>query len=417
MPYSFLLVSWGTSGDLSPLLTAGRQLLRHGHKVRVIAAEYMRSEAQAAGVDFVAWQRAPVGIEADPVNAADQSAWTRKVMFNPAKAYAADVRDEVLRVPTDGVLSFDLLFGAVIGAQSVGIPVAMLSPHICLYPLPGVPPIGSGLLPAKTPQERAEIDAASAEWIDFMDEFLPLLNDALTEFGLPALKRTADFYEQADRLLLAISQTFDFPADSLPANLRYVGPLLDQPNWSGSWQAPWPQIAERPRVLISCSSGCQGQEKLFQQAINGMETLDVDAVATTGPNVDGSKLHAPQNVHLLHSAPHDTVMKEVSVVITQGGHGTVSRALLNGLPQLVIPNGRDQDDNAARVVASGAGLSLPPDASQAEIAAAVLRLINEPEFRDAARLLGERIKADIAASTLVRELENMVAEHQRVHHP
>jgi UDP:flavonoid glycosyltransferase YjiC (YdhE family) len=46
---------------------------------------------------------------------------------------------------------------------------------------------------------------------------------------------------------------------------------------------------------------------------------------------------------LLPSAPHDAVMKEVSIVVTHGGHGTASRALWHGLPLLVIPMGRDQN--------------------------------------------------------------------------
>ena len=71
-------------------------------------------------------------------------------------------------------------------------------------------------------------------------------------------------------------------------------------------------------------------------------------------------LRAPKNVHLMRGAPHDAVMKDVSLVVTQGGHGTVCRALINGLPQLILPNGRDQGDNAARVEVKGAGLRLPP---------------------------------------------------------
>jgi UDP:flavonoid glycosyltransferase YjiC (YdhE family) len=101
-------------------------------------------------------------------------------------------------------------------------------------------------------------------------------------------------------------------------------------------------------------------------------------------------------------------MKEVSVVVTQGGHGTVSRALMNGLPLLVLPNGRDQDDNAARVEAKGAGLRLPPTASEVEIAAAVNWLIREPHFAAAARRLGAAMKADVNASSLVYEMESIV---------
>jgi UDP:flavonoid glycosyltransferase YjiC (YdhE family) len=144
-----------------------------------------------------------------------------------------------------------------------------------------------------------------------------------------------------------------------------------------------------------------------------MGTIEIDVVATTGPNLDIAGLWAPENVHLLHSAPHDAVMRDVSLVVTQGGHGTVSRALINGLPQLILPNGRDQGDNAARVEAKGAGLQLPPTASEVEIAAAVSRLIKEPHFRAAARRVGDAIIADIDASSLVREMEMIVADQRR----
>ena len=82
---------------------------------------------------------------------------------------------------------------------------------------------------------------------------------------------------------------------------------------------------------------------------------------------------------------------------------------MNGLPQLILPMGRDQAANAARIAAKGAGLQLPPTASAAEIAAAVNRLIAEPQFRKSARLIGEAIKADIDRSGLVDEMEAIAA--------
>src|SRR5207302_7231687 len=103
---------------------------------------------------------------------------------------------------------------------------------------------------------------------------------------------------------------------------------------------------------------------LIQTIIHAMGQLEIEAVATSGPNLDVNTLQAPGNVHLLRSAPHDTVMQEVSLVISQGGHGTVNRALVNGVPLLILPMGRDQGDNAARVDSKGAGLQLPPTASE-----------------------------------------------------
>ncbi|MEI9984517.1 MAG: nucleotide disphospho-sugar-binding domain-containing protein [Aliidongia sp.] len=409
MAYNFLLASWGTSGNLNPLLTAGRQLLRSGHGVRLIADEAMREQVEAAEFDFRTWYRAPSGNAADPTDVSDLKEWMRRAIFDPCAAYAADIRDEIGRVPTDGVLAIDALFGAVLGAEAAGVPVALLSPHISIRPLPGIPPAGSGLAQPKTPEDFAEVAAANDELVATLNAHLPILNKAFAQLGLIGVSHVLDMYDRPDRLLLAISRTFDFPAAILPDNFRYVGPLLDQPNWSNPWRAPWPAGSNRPRALIASSTGAQGQADLVQRIIDAMGMVEVDAVATAGPNLDIADLHAPANVRLVQTAPHDAVMKEVSLVVTQGGHGTVNRALVNGLPQLIMPLGRDQGDNAARVEARGAGLKLPASATAEEIAAAVNRLIKEPHFRAAARRIGDAIKADMDGSVLVQEMEAIVA--------
>src|SRR5258705_13960690 len=95
------------------------------------------------------------------------------------------------------------------------------------------------------------------------------------------------------------------------------------------------------------------------------------------------------------------VMKDVSLVVSQGGHGTVTRSLVNALPQLILPMARDQAANAARVEAKGAGLRLPPMASEVEMAAAMNRLLTEPQFKESGRCVGDAIKADIDRSSLV----------------
>jgi UDP:flavonoid glycosyltransferase YjiC (YdhE family) len=414
MSYHFLLASWGTLGNLSPLLTAGRRLRDNGHHVRVMADPAMRAEVEAAKFNFVTWRRAPIGEAADPADFSDMRDWLRRAMFVPAAAYAADVQDEIGRMPTDAVLSLDILFGAALGAEASDVSLAFLSPHVSIRTLPGMPPATSGLGQPRTPQERAEVDAASAGLAAVMNASLPILNRARADLGLPMLADVMHLFDRADRLLLATSRAFDFQADSLPANFRYVGPLLDVPNWSKSlqaksWQAPWSAQSKRPRALVACSTGAQGQRDLFQRVLDAIGTIDIEALATTGPNLDVAELRAPKNVHVLRGAPHDLVMKDVSLVVSQGGHGTVTRSLVNALPQLILPMARDQAGNAARVEAKGAGLRLPPTASEAEIATAVNRLITEPQFKAAARLLGDAIKADIDRSSLVDEMETIAA--------
>jgi UDP:flavonoid glycosyltransferase YjiC (YdhE family) len=244
-----------------------------------------------------------------------------------------------------------------------------------------------------------------------MNHWLPMLNEARASVHLAPSGHVLELFDRPARFLIAMSAAFDFPADFLPSNVRYIGPLLDASDWSEPWIRPWSDGSDRPRALVSFSTTNQDQADALQRTINAVGRIDMDAIATLGPALKGVSLNAPENVRLLPSAPHDAVMKEVSLVVTHGGHGTASRALSHGLPLLVMPFGRDQGDIAARVEVRGVGLTLPPNATETEIAAAVMRLIEEPQFRIAARRLGEIITAEISKASLVGELEGIVRAH------
>ena len=416
MPYNFLVASWGGPGHLGPTLTAARQLRNRGHGVRFIAREDARAAVEAAGYRFVTWRRTPSFTPIAPDGELMRRAYDQ-LLFGPAAARAADTRDEIDRAPTDALLSDTALFGSTLAAEAANVPCALLSPTISLRPLPGVPPVGSGLPSPHTPEARAEVEAANDRFVSVMNEWLPMLNEARASQNLASVNHVLQLFDRAARLLLAMSPAFDFPADHLPENVRYIGPLLDSSDWSKPWSAPWPHGSDRPRALVSFSTTDQDQANALQRTMNAIAGIGMDAVATLGPALDGTTLRPPNNVTLLPSAPHDAVMQEVSLVVTHGGHGTVSRALWHGLPLLVMPMGRDQNDIAVRVEAGGAGLSLPSTASETEIAGALKHLISEPRFRVAARRLADAIDGEIKSERLVSEMEEIVKASQGAPRP
>jgi len=67
--------------------------------------------------------------------------------------------------------------------------------------------------------------------------------------------------------------------------------------------------------------------------------------------------------------------------------------------------GRDQGDNAARVVARGAGLRLADSATEEEIVSAVHRLVTEQQFKAAAERLGKAIAPDVTSTVFATEME------------
>jgi transposase len=70
----------------------------------------------------------------------------------------------------------------------------------------------------------------------------------------------------------------------------------------------------------------------------------------------------------------------------------------------------DQPDNAARVVARGAGVHVPPNAPPEKIGAAIQRVLNDRKFRNAAQQLGAAIEREgDAAGRTICAIEDVLA--------
>ncbi len=415
-PLSFLFTTWEGGGNVTPALVVVRRLVERGHRVRVMSEECNRPESEHAGAAFVAWTRAPsrknrspeTQIFRDWAEATPQQGLLtviRDVWCGPALAYARDVMDELQREPADLVVTCEGLFGVMAGCESLNQRFVILSPNISLAPLPGIPPMGPGLAPPRSDEERGmHAEVANAVQAMF-DSGLPSLNDARAKLGLGALDHVTDQFKAAKVELLATSRAFDFPADPLPDRVRYVGPQIGDPHWVQSWDSPWSESDTRPLVVVGFSTTFQNHAGVLQNTIDALAALPVRVLITLGGSINAADLRAGDNCVLADSAPHSIVMREAAVVVTHGGHGTVMRSLLSRAPMLIIPHGRDQSDNAVRVTERGAGLALMPSASVGDIRDACERLLNDPSFRVAARKFGDRVAIDKENSPIVDELE------------
>jgi MGT family glycosyltransferase len=132
-------------------------------------------------------------------------------------------------------------------------------------------------------------------------------------------------------------------------------------------------------VLVGLSSTVMRQEGLLQRAADALGRLPVRGLITTGPAVDPAVISAPANVTVTRWASHADVLPHCSAVITHGGHGTVMKALIAGVPLVLVPLGRDQPDNAGRVVHAGAGIRLRKNATVSVLQAAISQVVKDPD--------------------------------------
>jgi UDP:flavonoid glycosyltransferase YjiC (YdhE family) len=108
--------------------------------------------------------------------------------------------------------------------------------------------------------------------------------------------------------------------------------------------------------------------------------------------MSNEKFDKPENVILLASAPHSKLFPIADLVITHGGHGTIMRALANGLPLICMPMGRDQNDNAAKVQYHQIGLRLKPNAYSLKIEKAVQHVLGSQQFKIKAQRFQSELK-------------------------
>ena len=90
----------------------------------------------------------------------------------------------------------------------------------------------------------------------------------------------------------------------------------------------------------------------------------------------------------------DELLKHADLVICGGGHGMVAKALLAGVPMVVVPGGGDQWEIANRLVRQGSAQLVRP-LEPAALTSAVTEVLSAPHYAEAARRAGASV-ADVA---------------------
>jgi MGT family glycosyltransferase len=434
-----LVAGWDSGGGVEAVQTVVRRAVDRGHQVRVLGTAGLRDRFESAGASFRVYRYAPDNdcrsAETDLIKEWEartplgQFARARdRVMFGPAREFCRDVTEELDREPADLVVVDTLIPTALSGAEAAGRPTVLLMHGPYLMPRPGAPPTGSGFMPARGRLGRWRDQAASSLLMRVFRTGMPVLNQARAERGLAPVTSLNDVLNSVGRVLVCTSPSYDFAADDVPANVRYVGPQLDdtpsasdetdQTGETGGTGATWDDPGGRPLVLVGLSSTVMSHEvELLQRAADALGRLPVRGLVTTGPAVDPAAIRAPANVSVRRWVRHADVLPYCSAVLTHGGHGTVLKALAAGVPLVVAPLGRDQPDNAARVVHAGAGLRVSRKASVADLAKALGRVLDEPRFRTAARRMAATLAAERDDGLVVDELERAAIEGTALSHP
>jgi UDP:flavonoid glycosyltransferase YjiC (YdhE family) len=353
------------------MLAVACLLDRRGHEVTVLASGGTRDAAERQGLAVTGYRRSR-----DPDTSVAFEAQADLIMATSAgMEIALDARDALHELQPDLAVVDCMLPAAIAAGQATATPVVSLV-HF-LYGL-----------------ARTQMLRAGGGWTT------DLRSLAATHrmLGLPPPPDGVSTWEAPEVVLVTAPRWLDVDYDA-PANVLYAGPLDVE-------VSPRRAAGERHQVLLTFSTTVMdGQAALMDRVCEAVAELDVDAVLTLGPAVDRDAVRVPDNVEVMAFADHDRVLPASAAVIGHGGLGTVLRALAHGVPQLLLPLGRDQGFNAGRVEQLGAGIRLQSDEPPERIRIALHALLDDPRFSAAAAAVARRIAAEEADRRAVEAVE------------
>ena len=153
--------------------------------------------------------------------------------------------------------------------------------------------------------------------------------------------------------------------------------------------------ADEPVAYFTLGTVKNTETADFKVGLTALEAYDGVVIATTGRRLDPDELGSlPPNVIVEEFVPQADLLERVDLLVSHSGSGTMLGGLVHGVPQVALPRGTDQPQNAALLERAGAGVVVQPeDYAVDTIEAAIRSVTGDPSFRAAA----ERVRDEIAA--------------------
>ncbi len=412
------LVTFGSRGDVQPVVCLGRALADAGHAVEVTASLDGERMVRAAGLPF-----RPFALDAQELLDAEEA--RRMLADGRMRAFFRWLEDAEKpfwernrRVLIDLSGDVDVIVCGVLMvarcsavAEARGIPVVPV--HLCpTAPSRSYVPV---MLPQRSLGPASRIAHNLPMWTFYRSQRddLARLHD---ELGLPPprWRQWRHRFGPRSPALLAYSQTLFPPPSEWSADLHPAGFL-----------EPWPELRGRlgevgiPKRLDEWLQA--GPAPVFfgfgsMPVLDGAATLEmiravsaelgVRAIVTAG----WSRLDRVEDDGLfaLDSVDHQSLLPRCAAAVHHGGAGTTVASVAAGTPTLICSVMADQPFWGARCRALGIGDTVPFSKLDAGRLARGLRRVLEPDVRARAAAVGRRVASEdgvAAASAYIERFD------------
>ncbi|MDP6491228.1 MAG: glycosyltransferase [Kiritimatiellia bacterium] len=414
--------TWGSAGDIRPLIALAGGLRGAGHDVTLAATSLQnRDYSDLCGAVNVEYNRVPDHVDCD-LSALREAFTTssnsnRRLKLLLDRAFFPFVDDmceaaTMLCDTNDLVIGHFAVYPLKVAAMKRGKPFASVTFWRGLIPtayLPpgGLPNLGRMLNPLQWKLVQTRIDGGLKKDIGRL---------WLRE-GLPKLKHVLPEAWHSDSLnLVAISPVFCQQQPDWTPEHRVCG-FLRLPDPAEPWEMPeglcdFLNAGERP-VYMTLGAV---QELAPEQCMETM--LEAAGEAGCRALIQTNSQHYPANsrdggdrVYFMGRTPHHQIFRHCAAVVHHGGAGTTHSATWAGLPSVVVAYGHERLCWGTDLARLGLGAKPLPiaEATPSKLARRIRNVLDSPPIRRRATELGEAMRRENGVARAVELVEDLAS--------
>lgn len=410
-----VLCTFGSLGDLHPILAIGRELTQRGLSTVVATSPAYRAKVEASGIEFH-----PVGTDIridDPAilkRAMHPSDGTRYIFCELVLPYLRESYQETAAIArnADLIVTHPVTLGAYLYARKSAMPwaslalapVSMLSSHdMCVFP--GFP--AREWLARRGPRtQRLFLKFVEKVFEPYWKSYRAFER----ELGLPRSRNPILFGHSPQLALALFSPILASPKPDWPPNAHVTGfPFFDQEETIPPDLQKFLESGEPPIVFTLGSAAIGAAGDFFHQSVEAARILGRRAVLLVGNDPANQMNKLPQGMISVPYAPHSAIFPRSCVNVHQGGIGTTAEAMRAGKPMLVVPYSHDQPDHAYRLKKLGVARSVRRKEYNAKSAVReISELLRNPAYSNRAAEVGTSVRSEHGVKTACDLLEAVV---------
>lgn len=420
-----VLATFGSLGDLHPVLALASELRRRGHTAEIATTEFYRAKVTALGFRFHALRPEMMIIDEALVRAImdgprGSERLLRGLMFPAVRDMHADLAPIV--AGADLLVCNELVYAAPLLAEQAGLRWVSFS----LAPLslfsnfdPPIPPVAlagewaHAVPPGLVRATKAFAKLTTRHW------WTPV-RQLRRELGLPPGGNPLFEGKFSPRLDLALFSPLlaapqrDWPASTVQTGFCFYDEDETPPAGREPVERTLPAAVEAfltagpaPILFTLGSAAVHAADDYYHESALAARRLGHRALLLLGKNPPPPDL--PDSMLAWDYLPFARIFPRVAAIVHQGGVGTTAQALRAGRPMLVVPWAHDQPDNAARVGRLGVARTLRRSRYRAaRVARELAALLATPDIATRAESIGARIRGESGTAAACDALETQL---------